>query len=322
MVEQLGAGNRERVVFFLDAEHVVHAAGQIGCRQRAGCCERIAVGHVVVLDHIIEVFRPLVGIQRFVTRDGAGGNTPIALETDRSGTFRTTFGGHDHHAVGATGAVQGAGGGVLDDGHRLDVVGVQCVDVTVVRHAVHHVERGGVGVEGTETTDAHGCAGTRLSGTGGRLDTGCQAVEGFRHVGDGTFLNLLGLDGLGRTRKGLFLRGTIGDHEHVLQEFGIGCQDDVDDRTALDGHFLCLIADGAENERRARRNRQDICTVRIGRGTCHGTFQLDGGEGNAFSGIRVDDFAFYLDILGERHSGYRKQKTGQNESDFLHRIGF
>ena len=258
MVEQLRSRDGEGVVFFIDAEYVVDAARNVGEGHLSGHQRLVTVCQIGVFHHAVEVFGPLICVQGFVSRDGAGSDTPVALEADTGSAFGAMLGRDDHHTVCTTRTVERAGRCVLDDGHRLDVVGVQGVDAAIVRHAVHHVERVGGSVQGAETTNTDSCAGTRLAGTGRRLDTGGHTVEGLGHIGDGPFLDLLGLDGLGGTRKGLFLRRTVGDYEHVLQEFGIRCEDDVDDRTAFNRHLLRLVADGAENERRTRRNRQEI----------------------------------------------------------------
>ena len=85
--------------------------------------------------------------------------------------------GHEHDAVGGTGAVDGGGSRVFEDLDGSDVGRVQVVDAAVNGHSVHDIERIGI-VDGADAADLDLRAGTGLAGGLRDLDAGHLALEG------------------------------------------------------------------------------------------------------------------------------------------------
>ena len=323
VVEEFGDRLGERIVLLVHAEDGIGAAGHLCRSHRAGGSKAVAIGHEVVLVHVIDILGPLVGVEGVVARNGAGGDTDIGLEGDLGATLATALGGDDDDAVRTAGTIERTGGSVLDDGHRLDVVGVEGVDRAVVRHAVNDIERGGGSVDGTVTADDHGSARTRLTGTGSGLDTGGHTVEGLGDVGDGPLFDLLGLDRLGRSREGLFLRRTISDDEHVGKHFRIGLECDGNHPVSgsVDDYLFSLVADGGEHEGASARNFDRVVAFEIGDSTRPGSFQHDRCSRQRLIGNGILDGSGNRDVLreGSRHGEeHQRKKNG----DFLHKLNF
>ena len=144
----------------------------------------------------------------------------------------------DHHTVGSTHTVDGAGTGILHDAHLLDVTVVEEVDV-VVEHSIHHVEWGSV-AERTQTTDGHRRSAARHTAvhdvhTGNLALQGCHGRRG-RHADDVRCLH--GLDGCGQVLR---LGCAVTDHHGLLKVLHVGRHADVH-RSALDLHVLCRHA--------------------------------------------------------------------------------
>ena len=108
---------------------------------------------VGVVEHIIICLEELLGIGGLVVPEPFLVHTPLRVESDlRVGGGRAL--GRDHnHAVRSTGSVEGVGGGILQDGHRLDVIGVDKAEVSVERHTIDNDKRLSAGGDGADTTD-------------------------------------------------------------------------------------------------------------------------------------------------------------------------
>ena len=147
--------------------------------------------------------------------------------------FGAGLGGHEDHAVGRAGAIDGGGSGVLEDVDALDVAGVDVVDAAG-RHPVHDVERGRV-VDGADTADDDRGAGARGAGVLGDLDTGGHALEHVVHPVLGLDLQVIGGHrGDGGRHHGLFL-DTVADDHGFLEHLGVILEDDL--------HILCSVVD-------------------------------------------------------------------------------
>ena len=77
-----------------------------------------------------------------VLEKGVGVHTHLCVQCNDGIALLGALCGDDNDTVGTTGTIQGVGGGVLKNGHGLHVVRVDVVDVSVVRHAVHNIQRG------------------------------------------------------------------------------------------------------------------------------------------------------------------------------------
>ena len=115
---------------------------------------------------------------------------PGAVELDAGLAALAVLGGDEHHAVGTTRTVDGRRGGVLEDFNRLDVVGVDGVDV-VGSHTIDHIERVGVGMDGSGATDADLRVLARLAGGRTDLDTCHLSLKCGSDIRDGAVTQLL-----------------------------------------------------------------------------------------------------------------------------------
>ena len=80
-------------------------------------------------------------------------NTPLGIESNLRVGGSRAFGRDHNHTVGSTGSVEGVGGSILQDGHRLDVIGVDKTEVAVKRHTIDNDKRLGTRGDGTDATD-------------------------------------------------------------------------------------------------------------------------------------------------------------------------
>ncbi len=101
------------------------------------------------------------------------------------------LGGDDDHAVGATRAIDGCGGGILQDGHLLDVGWVDGGNVAIVRRAVHDIQRLCARAHGTETTNANLRRGAWLTALCLELHAGHATGQGLSGVGNNVLGNVV-----------------------------------------------------------------------------------------------------------------------------------
>ena len=213
--------------------------------------------------------------------------------------------------------VQGGGGGILQDGHGLDVGRVQVGDVAGVRHAIQHVERGGGAVDGSDTADADARVVTRRSVGAVYLDAGHRAFEGGgdgrgRAVGD-----LLGADRGDGARKGGPLGGAVGDrHDRLFQRFAVGVHRDVN--LGLHRDFLRLHTDEGDDKRLGVRGdaAEVESTVDVGHGSHLGSLHEDGNTGEGLSVLILNGS---LDGGNLCECGTcNDQETGQEKKESFH----
>ena len=151
--------------------------------------------------------------------------------------LRTFLGGDDDDAVRAPRAVNGGGGGVLQDVDRLDVIRIDRVDA-LADHSVDDDERLVGGVQGSALADTDRTGGTGGTGALGDLQTGdLTEKEVFGRVGFHTvkFIRLHGYDRSGGIG---FLDFTITDDNHLVEVFVVFGQLDPS------RHLGCLERDG------------------------------------------------------------------------------
>ena len=138
----------------------------------------------------------------------------------------SAFCGDEDDTVTGLGTVDGRRGGILEDFGGFDVVGIQIVDVGH-SDAIHHIERVGGGVGGdspdaeTSTALAGGCT------YGYELDTRSLALKGLLEGGDGTVLQVLGLDLGDGSGQGALLLDTVADYHGFLDHLGVLRKDDA-----------------------------------------------------------------------------------------------
>ena len=167
---------------------------------------------------------------------------PCAVELDAGLAALAVLGGDEHYAVGTTRTVDGRRGGVLEDFNRLDVVGVDGVDV-VGSHTIDHIERVGVGMDGSSTTYTDLCVLARLARGRTDLDTCHLSLKCGSDIRDGSVTELLGIHLGHRTSEGALLGGTVTDGYDLLEHLCVFSKLDLEIAAAAHGNLLCGIAD-------------------------------------------------------------------------------
>ena len=151
---------------------------------------------VLIVPHLVEGLVVLCRIaDHVVLGDEAGVDTITGVETHLGLAALTLLGGDEHNAVCSTVTVDSGSCSILQDGHGLDVVGVDVGDCSFVRGAVNNDERRGACAHGTDTTDADGgCTAGRVAAGGNDLHTGGSTGKGAGHLGSQLLLDGLAVD--------------------------------------------------------------------------------------------------------------------------------
>ena len=186
------------------------------------------------------VYELLAGhqVQVLPVRLSLEGETAVVVYPEVSGA---AFPGGDHYdAVGRLCAPDGCRGGVLEEVHALNVVGVHHTVHLLAGHghAVHNEQRFLLGIDGRYTSykicDAVG--GFR------DVETGCGAFEASEHVTVDVGLVTHGRAGnIGeRTCGTLPGDGLVTGHHHLVDELPAGLQNQIQAGPSLDGnvHFF------------------------------------------------------------------------------------
>ena len=232
-------------------------------REQPGFARVVPLVHEVVLEG--RVVR-LVVLRRVgdvvVVLQGAGVQAHLRVQRDDGVLLAGALGRDDDDAVRAAGAVQGVGGGVLEDGHRFHVLRVDHVHV-LDGHAVHDEQRALPGVDGTETADADGRRVAGGAGGGAHLHARHLSVQGGSDGGDLRLGEFVGLHHLRGAREGLLGGGTESHDDGLVQHLGVFLEDDVDDGASAHGNGLFGIADGGEHEDGVGGDGEGIPSVHI-----------------------------------------------------------
>ena len=266
-------------------------------------------------------FHPLPGVRQVVFRNTALIDTLLDIQVHVQAALRALFGGDQDDAVGRAVAVQGGGGGVLEDRDGLDVGGVQVGNVTAEGDPVQDVQDGRRTVDGSDTADVHVRIVTRRTDRGIDLDTGNGSFQGGRDRGSrpvGELFAPHGGDGAGQGRP---FRRTVGDGDDSLfQGFAVQIHDDIDIR--LYRNFLRLHADEGENEGFGVRGdpAEVEGTVDFGNGSHLRSLDEDGNAGEGFS-VLITDGTPDIGNLCECGTG-KDQDAGQEKKESFHHTQF
>ena len=295
-----------------------------------GSAEPVGVGLLVPLAvHVVEadgaflevVLEELLGVHHLRGLAEALGRQLIGI-ADLALALAFAGGDH-HHAVTGLSTVDGGGGTVLQDLHRLDVVRVDAGDGTG-ESTVHHIQRVGV-VVGGNTADTDSRRGTRAGGRSEGLHTGGLALQGGLRRGDRTVGDIFRFD-LGDSAGDVgFLLDTVTHDDGFLEHFGVGEQLDVEGHGLFGHEGLCLEADVRELDDGTCRDGDGIHTVEVGGHAVRGSL-LDDADTHERFVVIVND------LSGERHLGLcvqrpadQKGQAGERQSlkeGFSHKICF
>ena len=223
-----------------------------------------------------------------------------AVVGDVGGAFLTTLGGDEHDTVTGLGAVDGGGGGVLQDLHGFDHRRIQVLDVVHLQ-TIDDEERSDVaGVRGI-TTDADVGTGTRSTGGVDDLDTGGLTLEGSGGVGDGTVLQVFGTDRSDGAGEVALALDTVTDHDRLLQEFSVFLEGDVEHGLVHRGESLIGITDAGDVDVGACRDVETESTVSVSHSTNGGVADNDDGGSDDGSSVRIDNRSADGAVLGGRN---------------------
>ena len=192
-------------------------------------------------------------------------------------------------------AVNRRRGGILEDFHPLDIVGVD-VGIALCRDSVHHIERGGRSVDGTDTPDNHIRGRPRNTGGTGDTDTSHPSLKGFHRVHFRSAVNLVHPDGGDRRRNQALGGGAVTDDHDFLQQLAVFLERYRNKTLSRyryrfrleseEGYFQHRICGNAEGERSVRgRNGSDLGS----------SLQHDGGSRNG-SARHVINCTAYADL--------------------------
>ena len=216
--------------------------------------------------------------------------------------LRAFLGRDDDDAVGASGAVDGGGGGVLQHVYRLDIVGVDGVD-TLPDHTVHDDERLVGRVQGRSLTDADGAGRSGRSGPLSDLQAGDLAQEQVFGRGGLDPVQFVRTHGDHRTGGVRFTDLAVADDHYFVQELGVRFQHDhLREQARLVGDGR--IADAADfHQGVGAGDGEGEFTLRPGGDTVLGSrLENRGADDRTF---RVQDGAFHrVSALGEYGDGH------------------
>ena len=199
----------------------------------------IALAHPVVLQVHVLNFHVLLRRSCRIFLNATLIHTLFHVKGDVQASSFGTLGGDEDNAVGSAVTVQGGRGGILQDGHALDVGGVQVGQVAAERNAVNYVQGGGGTVYGADTTDTDGRIRTGGAIVAGDLNTRHSAFQSLSYGRGRTVFQFFGANRGDGAREGGALGGTISDgHYSLVQQFAVGFESDVHDvlHGDFDGH--------------------------------------------------------------------------------------
>ena len=287
----------------------------------------VGLGHgvtgvdVLVVPHLVEGLVVLGGIgDHVVLRDQAGVDAVASVETHLGLAALTLLGGDEDHTVCTTVTVDGGCGSILQDGHRLDIVGVDVGDGSLVRGAVHDDERGGAGAHGTDTADADG-RGAAGRVTAGRDDLHARGRtgQGARHLG-GQFLgDGLAADNRRGAREGALGSRTIRDDDGLVEHLAVRIEGNDHLRPSADLDALGDVAHSREIERSVGRCVDGKSTVYVSGDTCHRAFDHDGSKRNTFASLCVTDSTRHPHVLGGQGHCEQHEQGAEEQFCFFHK---
>ena len=158
----------------------------------------------------------------------------------------TGLGGDEHDTVTGLDAVDGGGGGVLQDLDGSDGLRSEVADVVDLQ-TVHDHERGGLGVGGI-TADLDRRSGTRSTGSVHDLHTGGFALQSLCDIGRRAVLKVGFLDGRNGAGDIALPLDTVTDDHGFLEHLGVLLEDDVEGGLVADGKGLGLVADALDGD--------------------------------------------------------------------------
>ena len=247
----------------------------VGGQQR----NHVGVGHhLAAIGHRLpEVLQELVAVEQ-VQALGHLLHARIGREVEAGFAVQgSALGRHNHNAVAAARAVNGAGCGILQHLHTLNVAGRNLVVAVgvVERVAVHYVQRVVAGRNRAQAAHPNHGALAGLARGLGNLDAGHQAHQGFVGRSHRNQFHLLGRDGGDGCGQHFLLLHAVAYHHYFFQAPGVGRERSADGRAATHGFLLGGIAHEGKNEGGVFGGFDAVAAVGIGLGAVVGALHDD-----------------------------------------------
>ena len=257
---------------FLLAGRVVHDLfpGVLGRRPQPVVAVQVSVQVLLVDEHHVRGggsrLRDIQEVLPAVVRG------QVDVELRPVGAVGTVLGRHEDDAVRGPDAVDG-GRCVLQDGHRLDFIGVHAGEVALVaRNAVHHEQRRTHAADIDRVVER-----TRLGRALGDTQAGDLTGEHVHDVlvlGDDDVLVGHGRNG---ARQGSLLLDAVTHDDRLLQEVAVTPEDNAERGLRCADHRV-LVADERDDQVLRRSGGDLEPSVHVGHGSaCGGTLHQDAG---------------------------------------------
>ncbi len=199
--------------------------------------------------------------------------------------FLRALGGHNHNTVRTTGTVDSGGESVLQNVDGSDFRGGDVVDA-LYRETVHDVQRGAVLGDGTAATHADFDIRIRVAFGGHYGHTGHLTGKGLGHSGNRLFGQFVRTYAGHGAQEVTALHRGITYHHNLIEEGGVGLQDNIDLRLTGNGHRLVGQADEGEYQIHcAFGDREGVVTVNARNGADGGAFHQYTGANERFTGL-------------------------------------
>ena len=314
---QLAVGT-DQVLAFRNREHVVtEVVHHIAVRACESVRGRGAGREEIIVQRGIVSLVELAGLgDNVVVLDAAAVHTHAHVHIDLRVAGTAALGGHEDDAGGATGAVQGGGSRILQDGDALDVTLRDVGQAGRIRSAVDDDERIGRSGQGGNTADVDAtAAGTRGAGGTLHLETGHLADQGVGNIGRRALLQFIGFHHGRGAGEGLLRGRTESDDDGFVQQIGVLFHDDVDDTTSFHRNLLADEADVRDGQDGVRRSVDGVSAICTGNDAIAGTVNdhrcsFKGGSREV--GHRTADG----DIL--REGGHRREQNRSSHEKKFH----
>ena len=235
--------------------------------------------------------------------------------------FLGLLGCHNHSTVGATGAIQGGGGGAFEDVDTFHIVHVDGGSGS--NGTINHIDglaTLGIAI-GSSTTQDDGTFIEGSTASTPELGTGHLTGQGVTHVGAVGHGEFFLVDGLGRVTDSSLLSGqTLSGNYHFFEEFGIDLKGDVNDCHAVNWHLGGFVTQIGNDQVTVSGNRDAISTIYI-RQRISARISLNDNSSarDGLTGSSVCDRTFHSDVLRIQANGKRGENAHQQQTDSFHK---
>ena len=183
---------------------------------------------------------------------------------DIKATLLGRFGRNQDHAVGSAVSIDGAGGGVLQDRNRGDILRIHIIDGSL--ETVHNDQRRGI-IERSHAANPHrNPFAARFSGGLRDIQTRAHTLQQSRRRGSGTGLRqLLIIHRRDRTGHIHLLLHAVTDDDQFIEYLGFRHHLGIQDGGGPHLEFLAPIAQEIKDQRLFGRSFDPVFSIRIGR---------------------------------------------------------